>query len=269
MPRLRKKFCKRNASGVKFQLLKLRTTLMTSTSYLALPSNEIVTAHFETSLVRAYRDPDTTRENSFCFVLSDICEILGLANPRQALTTVQERGRVKLLIDTSKGVREVNGLNMGGFFELVTKSRTEKANRFKDFVNYTLLWTIADQGHWSHSPKVLLKFRRNHNKLLDSMARELKSSYLMYEEQVENRREDYKGVDLQQAAAGLVTDAYRLAMHLQEEERNEYIELLGDLAYCVITEKPRELNPSHYPIRLIKPDVYVMNPKLQVVDELR
>lgn len=229
---------------------------MKTPGYKDLPNDQLVTANFDTHEVRAYKNPTNDIEDDFCFVLNDICEMLGVQQPRKTAAALDEGSIIKITIQTNNGMREVNALTMGGFFELVNRTRVEGAVKFRRFVNHTLLPAIARKGHWSHSPEVLLDYREMVNQILDNMADKLKAKYFALEEQVENRRNDYKGQDLQLAATNLLASDYRVTMHKQDELRAKMLRLFGDLAYCVITEKPRELNPSHYPIRLTAPDPF-------------
>lgn len=93
------------------------------------------------------------------FVANDVCAILGLANPRQALTALDddEKADVSLTDTSSNGVKQsrtVNIISESGLYVLILRSRkaTEKGtiqHKFRKWVTTEVLPTIRKTGTYT------------------------------------------------------------------------------------------------------------------------
>ena len=84
------------------------------------------------------------------FVASEVCEILGLGNPRQAVSThIEDDDRDTLSMDTLGGRQKVTVVNESGLYALIVGSRKPDAKKFKKWVTSEVLPTIRRTGHYS------------------------------------------------------------------------------------------------------------------------
>lgn len=74
------------------------------------------------------------------FVAKDVCEVLELGNPRQALAThidEDEKGVQKM--DTPGGEQEMSVINESGMYALIMRSNKPEAKRFRK-------WSFSEAG---------------------------------------------------------------------------------------------------------------------------
>ncbi|MHB1670359.1 BRO-N domain-containing protein [Thiomonas sp.] len=84
------------------------------------------------------------------FVASEVCEILGLGNPRQAVSThIEDDDRDTLSMDTLGGRQKVTVVNESGLYALIVGSRKPDAKKFKKWVTSKVLPSIRKTGRYS------------------------------------------------------------------------------------------------------------------------
>ena len=92
----------------------------------------------------------TDRSGQVWFVATDVCAVLELANPRQAVSRLDEDERGVLTVDTLGGEQEVVIINESGLYSLVMSSRKTEAKRFKKWVTAEVLPAIRQNGTYTH-----------------------------------------------------------------------------------------------------------------------
>jgi prophage antirepressor-like protein len=78
----------------------------------------------------------------------DVCEMLGLANNRQALASLPESEKGVIISDTPGGPQPLVFVTEPGFYRLVFKSRKPEAEAFKDKVFNDILPAIRKTGYY-------------------------------------------------------------------------------------------------------------------------
>lgn len=86
------------------------------------------------------------------FVLSDVCAVLSIANPRDAASRLDADEKGVGTTDTLGGQQETTIINESGLWSLVLTSRKAAAKRFKKWVTSVVLPTIRKTGSFSIQP---------------------------------------------------------------------------------------------------------------------
>lgn len=94
------------------------------------------------------------RDGEPWFVVADVCETLGIGNPRQAVSGLDADERADVTTDdTSSGQRRrFNIVNESGLYELIFKSRKPHAKTFRRWVKRVVLPTIRRTGRYEFNP---------------------------------------------------------------------------------------------------------------------
>ncbi len=119
-------------------------------------SNQVINFTFENLPVRII-----DQKGDFWFVANDVCKILELTNPRQALTVLDddEKADVSLTDISSNGVeqsRKVNIINESGLYALILRSRKAMQkgtvqHKFRKWVTSEVLPSIRKTGQYRHT----------------------------------------------------------------------------------------------------------------------
>lgn len=109
------------------------------------------------------------------FVLVDVCVVLGLANPSQAATRLDDDERMTLTNDEGHsgqrgGAQSYTIVNESGLWSLVLTSRKPSAKRFKKWITSEVIPTIRKTGSYGtpapqldlSDPVVLVKLLTEH-----------------------------------------------------------------------------------------------------------
>jgi prophage antirepressor-like protein len=80
------------------------------------------------------------------FQASDVCDILEIQNPRDAITRLDEED--KSTVDSTDGGPARNFINESGLYTLVLGSRKTEAKSFKKWVTSEVLPSIRKTGHY-------------------------------------------------------------------------------------------------------------------------
>lgn len=97
-----------------------------------------------------------TRNGEPWFVAADVCEVLTIANNRDAVARLDYDEKGVASIDTPGGQQEVTIINESGLYSLILTSRKPEAKRFKKWVTSEVLPTIRKTGSYA-SEHTLLK----------------------------------------------------------------------------------------------------------------
>lgn len=83
------------------------------------------------------------------FWATEVCEVLQIRDPRQAVTRLEPDEKVVTTVDTLGGAQTVNLVNEGGLYALIFKSRKPEARAFTRWVTKEVLPAIRMTGAYS------------------------------------------------------------------------------------------------------------------------
>ena len=114
-----------------------------------MSSNEssLVPFDFERSQIRVFTD----EQGDPWFVATDVCNVLGVGNPRQATTRLDDNERGVISTDTPGVVQSVATVNESGLYTLVLGSHKPEAKRFKRWMRHEVLPAIRRTGRYAVS----------------------------------------------------------------------------------------------------------------------
>lgn len=88
------------------------------------------------------------------FVASDVCAVLGIANPRDALSSLDDDEKGVATADTLGGEQRVSIVNEPGLYSLTLRSRKPEAKAFKRWVTHEVLPSIRKTGHYALASQI-------------------------------------------------------------------------------------------------------------------
>ncbi len=106
--------------------------------------NEIQLFKFENKHVRSLVKDD----NSIWFIAKDVCNILDIANSRDAISRLDSDDKAVVNTDTLGGSQNLTIINESGLYSLVLTSRKKEAKIFKKWVTSEVLPTIRKTGSY-------------------------------------------------------------------------------------------------------------------------
>lgn len=110
-------------------------------------SGALVPFDFEGSQIRVFTD----EQGDPWFVATDVCNVLGIGNPRQATTRLDDNERGVISTDTPGVVQSVATVNESGLYTLVLGSHKPEAKRFKRWMRHEVLPAIRRTGRYAVS----------------------------------------------------------------------------------------------------------------------
>lgn len=111
-------------------------------------SAEIIPFDFEEQAVRV-----VMRGDDPWFVANDVCRVLEIGNPRDALSRLDDDERDCVGITDAIGrERQTNVINESGLYALVLTSRKEAARRFRKWITAEVLPAIRHHGRYELTP---------------------------------------------------------------------------------------------------------------------
>ena len=108
-------------------------------------SGALVPFDFEGSQIRVFTD----EQGDPWFVATDVCNVLGVGNPRQATTRLDDNERGVISTDTPGVVQSVATVNESGLYTLVLGSHKPEAKRFKRWMRHEVLPAIRRTGRYA------------------------------------------------------------------------------------------------------------------------
>jgi hypothetical protein len=108
-------------------------------------TSSLVPFDFEGRQIRVFTD----EQGEPWFVAADVCQVLGIGNPRQAMTRLDEDEKGVISTDTPGGLQPVATVNEPGLYTLVLGSRKPEAKRFKRWVTHEVLPAIRRTGSYA------------------------------------------------------------------------------------------------------------------------
>lgn len=88
------------------------------------------------------------------FIAADICRVLGIGNPSQALSYLDEDERGLISNETPSGVQAMAFVTESGLYSLILRSRKPEAKPFKRWVTHEVLPSIRKHGGYLTPAKV-------------------------------------------------------------------------------------------------------------------
>jgi prophage antirepressor-like protein len=85
-------------------------------------------------------------------VAKDVCDVLGIANSRDALRGLDDDEKGVATTDTLGGGQQLNVINEPGFYRLVMRSRKPQAGPFQRWVTHEVLPSIRKTGGYNVTP---------------------------------------------------------------------------------------------------------------------
>lgn len=118
------------------------------------------TFNFKHSPVRTITDP----KGEIWFCGTDVCNILGYVNPRDAISKHCKAGGVaKRDTPTTSGNQEITFINEPNLYRLIIKSRKPEAERFEAWVFEEVLPQIRKTGSYSQNVEEIRPLERTLN----------------------------------------------------------------------------------------------------------
>jgi prophage antirepressor-like protein len=84
-----------------------------------------------------------------CFVVKDVCEVLGISKYRDVVAHLEEDERVSISMDTPGGKQGMIAVNEPGLYRLIFSSQRGEAKVFKRWVFHEVLPSIRRTGSYS------------------------------------------------------------------------------------------------------------------------
>ncbi|KPC53005.1 BRO-N domain-containing protein [Amantichitinum ursilacus] len=106
-------------------------------------SNLPVVFNFGTQSIRTI-----DKDGEVWFVANDVCAVLDIANPRQAVGRLDDDEKGVISTDTLGGAQDITIINESGLFSLVLSSRKAEAKVFKRWVTHDVLPAIRKTGKY-------------------------------------------------------------------------------------------------------------------------
>jgi hypothetical protein len=108
-------------------------------------TSSLVPFDFEGCQIRVFTD----EQGEPWFVAADVCHVLGIGNPRQAMTRLDDDEKGVISTDTPGGMQPVATVNEPGLYTLVLGSRKPEAKRFKRWITHEVLPAIRRTGSYT------------------------------------------------------------------------------------------------------------------------
>ncbi len=106
--------------------------------------NAVVPFQFNDQQVRT-----VVRDGAPWFVAKDVCDVLEIANTRDAVANLDDDEKLVSVIPTSAQNREMNIISEPGLYRLVLRSDKPQAEPFMDWVTEEVLPSIRKTGSYS------------------------------------------------------------------------------------------------------------------------
>jgi prophage antirepressor-like protein len=88
------------------------------------------------------------------FVAADVCAVLGIGNPRQAVSYLDEDEKGVTTNDTPGGPQQMATINEPGLYSLILRSRKPEAKAFKRWITHEVIPAIRKTGRYDAAPAI-------------------------------------------------------------------------------------------------------------------
>jgi len=96
------------------------------------------------------------RDGEPWFVANDVCKVLEMGNPRQALSRLDADERDVHIMDTPGGEQRINIISESGLYAFILTSRKPQAHAFKRWITHDVIPAIRKTGHYSTKPGITI-----------------------------------------------------------------------------------------------------------------
>jgi len=106
------------------------------------------------------------------WVAADVCAILGIANPRDAISALDDDEKGVEKADTLGGKQSMNVVNESGLYALIFRSNKPEAKTFRKWITAEVLPAIRKTGGYASGQSVLLsayELMLRHNKAVEGI----------------------------------------------------------------------------------------------------
>lgn len=97
------------------------------------------------------------RDGEPWFILSDVCEVLGISKYRDAGARLRDSQRGSVVVDTLGGPQETSIISESGLYSLIMRSRKPEAEAFADWVTDEVLPSIRKTGSYGKRHDINLR----------------------------------------------------------------------------------------------------------------
>lgn len=112
----------------------------------ATPVHSFLNLHYKNKPVRTFKREDGT----LWWVAKDVCEVLGIANHKDAISTLDDDEKNGVGITDSMGREQrANVINEPGLYSLIIRSNKPEAKQFKRWITHDILPVIRKTGSYS------------------------------------------------------------------------------------------------------------------------
>jgi prophage antirepressor-like protein len=88
------------------------------------------------------------KDGELCFVAADVCEVLGIKNPTDAIGRLDDDEKALAFIEGIPGGQGINIVNQFGLTRLILRSNKPKAKQFQRWVIHEVLPSICKTGRY-------------------------------------------------------------------------------------------------------------------------
>lgn len=106
------------------------------------------------------------------FLLKDVCEILGLGNPRQVKTRLDKGVISNYPLQTAGGMQEATFVNEDGLYDVILDSRKPEAKKFRKWVTSEVIPQIRKAGSYSVDTSKLSPELQLMNQMVQTLAKQ-------------------------------------------------------------------------------------------------
>ncbi len=83
------------------------------------------------------------------FLAKDVCDVLGLTNPREAIKPLDDDEKADVRISDGSQIRHMNAITESGLYSLIFRSNKPEAKQFSRWVRKEVLPSIRQSGSYS------------------------------------------------------------------------------------------------------------------------
>jgi prophage antirepressor-like protein len=108
-----------------------------------------------------------SKHDEIWFVAADVCAVLEINNPRQAISRLDNDEKGVISNDTNGGPQDLNAINESGLYSLIFTSRKPESKKFRKWVTNEVLPAIRKTGRYEAAQQPALdRSRRGFEEIL-------------------------------------------------------------------------------------------------------
>ena len=170
------------------------------------------------------------------FVAKDVCQALGVKNPRDAVSYLDEDEKGVVLTDTLGGTQRMNAVNESGLYALIMQSRKPEAKPFRKWVTKEVLPSLRKTGVYATAESLTRNgvegIYYKGRKLYPYLEMLVAIGYSKRSGSVARRKRNYPSCIVKVFGRNFITEVLIELMELEKQAENRRIEL-KDLQYKI------------------------------------